>query len=66
MILMALCFWRNFSLSVHGSLSKEDSTLNQSVLPKTTLTITQSHLMTALQGMRPSISQEDWKHFTEL
>uniref|UniRef100_A0A8C5JLC9 Peroxisomal ATPase PEX1 n=1 Tax=Junco hyemalis TaxID=40217 RepID=A0A8C5JLC9_JUNHY len=44
----------------------EDSTLNQSVLPKTTVTITQSHLMTALQGMRPSISQDDWKHFTEL
>ncbi|RMC04984.1 hypothetical protein DUI87_18164 [Hirundo rustica rustica] len=44
----------------------EDSTLNQSVLPKTTLTITQSHLMAALQGMRPSISQEDWRHFTEL
>ncbi|XP_059699195.1 peroxisomal ATPase PEX1 isoform X2 [Haemorhous mexicanus] len=44
----------------------EDSTLNQSVLPKTTITITQSHLMAALQSMRPSISQDDWKHFTEL
>ncbi|NXS10602.1 PEX1 factor, partial [Neodrepanis coruscans] len=44
----------------------EDSTLNQSVLVKTTLVITQSHLMTALQGMRPSISQDDWKNFTEL
>ncbi|NXU15907.1 PEX1 factor, partial [Pardalotus punctatus] len=50
----------------YRSKNGEDSTLNQSVLPKTTLTITQSHLMTALQGMRPSISQEDWKHFTEL
>ncbi|XP_014731104.1 PREDICTED: peroxisome biogenesis factor 1 isoform X1 [Sturnus vulgaris] len=48
------------------SKNGEDSTLNQSVLPKTTLTITQSHLITALQGMRPSISQDDWKHFTEL
>lgn len=66
MIPMALHFCRNFSLSVHGSLFKEDSTLNQSALPKTTLTITQSQLMTALQGMRPSISQDDWKHFTEL
>lgn len=66
MMLMALCFCRNFSLSVHGSLFKEDSTLNQSVLPKTTITITQSHLLTALQGMRPSISPDDWKHFTEL
>ncbi|NWV27719.1 PEX1 factor, partial [Origma solitaria] len=50
----------------YRSKNGEDSTLNQPVLPKTTLTITQSHLMTALQGMRPSISQEDWKHFTEL
>ncbi|NWV14972.1 PEX1 factor, partial [Ptilonorhynchus violaceus] len=50
----------------YRSKNGEDSTLNQSVLPKTTLSITQSHLMTALQGMRPSISQDDWKHFTEL
>ncbi|NXH86398.1 PEX1 factor, partial [Edolisoma coerulescens] len=48
----------------YRSKNGEDS--NQSALPKTTLTITQSHLMTALQGMRPSISQDDWKHFTEL
>ncbi|KAM4686207.1 peroxisomal ATPase PEX1 isoform 6-T7 [Amazona ochrocephala] len=45
---------------------QEDSTLNQSVLAKNTLIITQSHLMTALEGMRPSISQDDWKNFTEL
>ncbi|XP_048161532.1 peroxisome biogenesis factor 1 isoform X1 [Corvus hawaiiensis] len=50
----------------YRSKNGEDSTLNQSALPKTTLTITQSHLMTALQSMRPSISQDDWKHFTEL
>ncbi|NWW83069.1 PEX1 factor, partial [Climacteris rufus] len=50
----------------YRSKNGEDSTLNQSVLPKTTFSITQSHLMTALQGMRPSISQDDWKHFTEL
>ncbi|XP_030908314.2 peroxisomal ATPase PEX1 isoform X3 [Melopsittacus undulatus] len=45
---------------------QEDSTLNQSVLAKNTLIITQSHLMTALAGIRPSISQDDWKNFTEL
>ncbi|NXB82649.1 PEX1 factor, partial [Donacobius atricapilla] len=56
----------NASKANYRSKNGEDSTLNQSVLPKTTLTITQSHLLTALQGLRPSISQEDWKHFTEL
>uniref|UniRef100_A0A803WEX4 Peroxisomal ATPase PEX1 n=1 Tax=Ficedula albicollis TaxID=59894 RepID=A0A803WEX4_FICAL len=56
----------NASKANYRSKNGEDSTVNQSVLPKTTLTITQSHLMTALQGMRPSISQDDWKHFTEL
>ncbi|NWY72453.1 PEX1 factor, partial [Erithacus rubecula] len=56
----------NASKANYRCKNGEDSTLNQSVLPKTTLTITQSHLMTALQGMRPSISQDDWKHFTEL
>ncbi|KAF2983508.1 hypothetical protein EK904_005701 [Melospiza melodia maxima] len=56
----------NASKANYRSKNGEDSTLNQSVLPKTTVTITQSHLMTALQGMRPSISQDDWKHFTEL
>ncbi|NXD92862.1 PEX1 factor, partial [Chaetorhynchus papuensis] len=56
----------NATKANYRSKNGEDSTLNQSALPKTTLTITQSHLMTALQGMRPSISQDDWKHFTEL
>uniref|UniRef100_A0A8B9GL81 Peroxisomal biogenesis factor 1 n=1 Tax=Amazona collaria TaxID=241587 RepID=A0A8B9GL81_9PSIT len=50
----------------YRSKNGEDSTLNQSVLAKNTLIITQSHLMTALEGMRPSISQDDWKNFTEL
>ncbi|XP_068261595.1 peroxisomal ATPase PEX1 isoform X3 [Nyctibius grandis] len=45
---------------------QEDSTLNQSALAKNALIITQSHLMTALEGIRPSISQDDWKNFTEL
>ncbi|XP_009906300.2 peroxisomal ATPase PEX1 [Dryobates pubescens] len=48
------------------SKSGEDSTLNQSVLAKNTFVITPSHLMTALEGTRPSISQEDWKNFTDL
>ncbi|XP_061853223.1 peroxisomal ATPase PEX1 isoform X2 [Colius striatus] len=46
--------------------SGEDSTPNHSVLAKNTLIITQSHLMTALEGTRPSISQDDWKNFMEL
>uniref|UniRef100_A0A669QPP4 Peroxisomal ATPase PEX1 n=1 Tax=Phasianus colchicus TaxID=9054 RepID=A0A669QPP4_PHACC len=50
----------------YKSKNGEDSTLNQSVLAKNTLIITQSHLMTALEGIRPSISQDDWKNFTEL
>ncbi|NXF03055.1 PEX1 factor, partial [Smithornis capensis] len=50
----------------YRSKNGEDSTVNQAVLAKTTLIITQSHLMTALQGTRPSISQDDWKNFTEL
>ncbi|XP_075602297.1 peroxisomal ATPase PEX1 isoform X3 [Balearica regulorum gibbericeps] len=50
----------------YRSKNGEDSTLNQSVLAKNTLIITQSHLMTALEGIRPSISQDDWKNFAEL
>ncbi|NXC50914.1 PEX1 factor, partial [Penelope pileata] len=56
----------NASKANHRSKNGEDSTLNQSVLAKNTLIITQSHLMTALDGIRPSISQDDWKNFTEL
>lgn len=56
----------NFSLFTPGSVFKEDGTFNQSMLAKNTLIITQSHLMTALEGIRPSISQDDWKNFTEL
>ncbi|XP_025921157.1 peroxisome biogenesis factor 1 isoform X1 [Apteryx rowi] len=50
----------------YRSKNGEDSTLNQLVLTKNTLIITQSHLMTALESIRPSISQGDWKNFTEL
>lgn len=63
LIFMAL---GNFSLFTPGSVFKEDGTFNQSMLAKNTLIITQSHLMTALEGIRPSISQDDWKNFTEL
>ncbi|KAM6087757.1 peroxisomal ATPase PEX1 isoform 2-T2 [Chlamydotis macqueenii] len=48
------------------SKNGEDSTFSQSVLAKNTVVITQSHLMTALEGIRPSINQEDWKNFAEL
>ncbi|XP_064023291.1 peroxisomal ATPase PEX1 isoform X2 [Pogoniulus pusillus] len=48
------------------SRSGEDSTLNQSVLAKNTFVISQSHLLTALEGTRPSLSQQDWKNFTDL
>ncbi|XP_035174601.1 peroxisome biogenesis factor 1 isoform X2 [Oxyura jamaicensis] len=50
----------------YRSKNGEDSTFNQSMLAKNTVIITQSHLMTALEGIRPSISQDDWKNFTEL
>ncbi|XP_051466681.1 peroxisomal ATPase PEX1 isoform X3 [Apus apus] len=56
----------NATKASHRSKNGEDNTLNQSVLAKNTLIITQSHLMTALEGIRPSISQDDWKNFTEL
>ncbi|NWX82467.1 PEX1 factor, partial [Nothoprocta pentlandii] len=44
----------------------EDSTLSQSVLTRSAVVVTQAHLMTALEGIRPSISQSDWKSFAEL
>ncbi|KFO91541.1 Peroxisome biogenesis factor 1, partial [Buceros rhinoceros silvestris] len=56
----------NTTRANYRSKNGEDSTFNQSVLAKNTLVITQSHLMTALQGIRPSITQDDWKNFTEL
>ncbi|XP_071591324.1 peroxisomal ATPase PEX1 isoform X1 [Heliangelus exortis] len=56
----------NATKATYRSKNGEDSTLNQSVLAKNTVLITQSHLMTALGGIRPSISRDDWKNFTEL
>ncbi|KAM9386859.1 peroxisomal ATPase PEX1 [Phaethornis superciliosus] len=56
----------NATKAAYRSKNGEDSTLNQSVLAKNIILITQSHLMTALGGIRPSISRDDWKNFTEL
>ncbi|XP_023400192.2 peroxisomal ATPase PEX1 isoform X2 [Loxodonta africana] len=50
----------------YQSQSGEDESLNQPGPIKTSLAISQSHLMTALGNMRPSISEDDWKNFAEL
>nr|XP_006114531.1 peroxisome biogenesis factor 1 isoform X2 [Pelodiscus sinensis] len=50
----------------YRSKNGEDVAPNQSGLPKKTLIISQSHLMTALADTRPSISQDDWKNLVEL
>ncbi|XP_007938007.1 peroxisome biogenesis factor 1 [Orycteropus afer afer] len=50
----------------YQSQSGEDESLNQPRPTKTCLAISQSHLMTALSNTRPSISEDDWKNFTEL
>ncbi|KAM6202731.1 peroxisomal ATPase PEX1 isoform 2-T2 [Rhynchocyon petersi] len=52
--------------SRYQSQSGEDESLNQPGPVKTSLAVTQSHLMTALGNTRPSISEEDWKNFAEL
>ncbi|XP_004431397.1 PREDICTED: peroxisome biogenesis factor 1 isoform X1 [Ceratotherium simum simum] len=50
----------------YQSQSGEDDSLNQPGPTKTSLAISQSHLMTALSHTRPSISEDDWKNFAEL
>ncbi|XP_037363756.1 peroxisomal ATPase PEX1 [Talpa occidentalis] len=50
----------------YRSQSGEDDSLNQPGPIKTSLAISQSHLMTALTHTRPSISEDDWKNFAEL
>ncbi|XP_055974037.1 peroxisomal ATPase PEX1 [Sorex fumeus] len=50
----------------YRSQSGEDDFLNQPGPTKASLSITQSHLMTALSHTRPSISEDDWKNFAEL
>ncbi|GAB5568527.1 peroxisome biogenesis factor 1 isoform X1 [Prionailurus iriomotensis] len=50
----------------YRSQSGEDDSLNQPGPVKTSLAISQSHLMAALSHTRPSISEDDWKNFAEL
>ncbi|KAL2777386.1 peroxisome biogenesis factor 1 isoform 2 [Daubentonia madagascariensis] len=50
----------------YRSQSGEDERLHQPGPNKTSLAISQSHLMTALSHTRPSISEDDWKNFAEL
>ncbi|KAM4874418.1 peroxisomal ATPase PEX1 isoform 1-T1 [Thomomys bottae] len=50
----------------YRSQSGEDEPLSQPEPVKASLTISQSHLMTAFSHTRPSISEDDWKNFTEL
>ncbi|XP_029774715.1 peroxisome biogenesis factor 1 [Suricata suricatta] len=50
----------------YQSQSGEDDSLNQPGPVKTSLAISQSHLMAALSHTRPSISEDDWKNFAEL
>lgn len=47
-------------------LFQEDDSLNQPGPVKTSLAVSQSHLMAALSHTRPSISEDDWKNFAEL
>ncbi|XP_077632350.1 peroxisomal ATPase PEX1 isoform X1 [Crocuta crocuta] len=50
----------------YRSQSGEDDSLNQPGPVKTSLAVSQSHLMAALSHTRPSISEDDWKNFAEL
>nr|XP_012415614.1 PREDICTED: peroxisome biogenesis factor 1 isoform X2 [Odobenus rosmarus divergens] len=50
----------------YWSHSGEDDSLHQPGPVKTSLAISQSHLMAALSHTRPSISEDDWKNFAEL
>ncbi|XP_030883261.1 peroxisome biogenesis factor 1 isoform X3 [Leptonychotes weddellii] len=50
----------------YRSHSGEDDSLHQPGPVKTSLAISQSHLMAALNHTRPSISEDDWKNFAEL
>uniref|UniRef100_A0A5F9DMK8 Peroxisomal ATPase PEX1 n=1 Tax=Oryctolagus cuniculus TaxID=9986 RepID=A0A5F9DMK8_RABIT len=50
----------------YQSHSGEDESLHQPGPVRTSLAISQSHLMAALGHTRPSISEEDWKTFSEL
>ncbi|XP_045877151.1 peroxisome biogenesis factor 1 isoform X2 [Meles meles] len=52
--------------SRYRSQSGEDDSLHQPGPVRTSLAISQSHLMSALSHTRPSISEDDWKNFAEL
>nr|KAF6338359.1 peroxisomal biogenesis factor 1 [Pipistrellus kuhlii] len=52
--------------SRYRSQSGEDDSLHQPGPIKTSLAISQSHLLTALSHTRPSLTEDDWKSFTEL
>ncbi|XP_016016795.2 peroxisome biogenesis factor 1 isoform X1 [Rousettus aegyptiacus] len=52
--------------SRYQSQSGEDDSLNLPRPTKTSPAISQSHLLSALSHTRPSISEDDWKNFTEL
>ncbi|XP_016074261.1 PREDICTED: peroxisome biogenesis factor 1 [Miniopterus natalensis] len=52
--------------SRYRSQSGEDDSFNQPGPIKTSLAISQSHLLTALSHTRPSITEDDWKNFAEL
>uniref|UniRef100_A0A8C3WJZ0 Peroxisomal ATPase PEX1 n=1 Tax=Catagonus wagneri TaxID=51154 RepID=A0A8C3WJZ0_9CETA len=56
----------NIIKSRYRSQIGEDEALNQPGPIRTSLAISQSHLMTALSHTRPSISEDDWKNFAEL
>uniref|UniRef100_A0A8C7AJD9 Peroxisomal ATPase PEX1 n=1 Tax=Neovison vison TaxID=452646 RepID=A0A8C7AJD9_NEOVI len=50
----------------YRSQSGEDDSFHQPGPVKTSMAISQSHLMSALSHTRPSISEDDWKNFAEL
>ncbi|KAF7245818.1 Peroxisome biogenesis factor 1 [Varanus komodoensis] len=50
----------------YRSRNGEGVTPSPSIVSKRTLSITQIHLMTALETTKPSINQDEWKKFAEL
>nr|XP_019572362.1 PREDICTED: peroxisome biogenesis factor 1 isoform X4 [Rhinolophus sinicus] len=52
--------------SRYRSQSGEDDSLNQPGPIKTSLAISQLHLLSALSHTKPSITEDDWKNFAEL
>lgn len=50
----------------YRSQSGEEDSFHQPGPVKTSLAISQSHLLSALSHTRPSISEDDWKNFAEL